>query len=262
MTMEVRAAYRLLSSDWFHAMSPEHQRQYLEEHPGSKYADQVKQGTDEAATPETPSTELKQMHPADAKKAHAILHHAKEALTSRFTKKLETMKSAKSALGALVKKEQLTPEHKEALTEVANTVVNTAIDFMPGGKIAKSFARVGFALAMGAIMSLRGNKDQAKDYGTAIVGNVLGILEGYARSHLASRAAQSIIEVESSEKEPEVKLEAKNRLVATEEKPLTPKQKQLDVNNNGKIDSEDLRKLREGEAKPVKAKPKMKPSKN
>jgi len=251
--MKVKAAYRLLSSDWFHAMSPEHQRQYLEEHPGSKYADQVK-----TAPEEKPTTEPQEkMHPAEAKKAHAILHHAKEALTSRFSKKLDTIRNAKSALGAIVKKEELTPEHKEALTTVANTVVNTAIDFMPGGKLAKSFARVGFALAMGAIMSLRGNKDQAQDYGKAIVGNILGALEGHARSHITSRASQSIIEVESSGKdakaqkgtEKDMKIEAKARLLATEEQ-LTPKQEQLDVNHNGKIDSDDLKKLREGEEKP------------
>ena len=44
-------------------------------------------------------------------------------------------------------------------------------------------------------------------------------------------------------------LEAKLRLTA-----LTKKQKQLDINGDGKIDSTDLKKLRQGK-KPVKAAP-------
>ncbi len=49
-----------------------------------------------------------------------------------------------------------------------------------------------------------------------------------------------------------MKIEARARLVS---KPLTEKQKQLDVNGDGKIDSDDLKRLRNGEkpAKPKKA---------
>lgn len=47
-----------------------------------------------------------------------------------------------------------------------------------------------------------------------------------------------------------MKIEAIKRLMA--DKPLTKKQKQLDINGDGKIDSTDLKKLREGK-KPVKA---------
>jgi hypothetical protein len=42
-----------------------------------------------------------------------------------------------------------------------------------------------------------------------------------------------------------MKLEAKQRLLAADE--LTPKQKQLDINGDGKISSDDLKRLREGE---------------
>jgi hypothetical protein len=44
-------------------------------------------------------------------------------------------------------------------------------------------------------------------------------------------------------------LNAKSRLQATE---LTPKQKQLDINGDGKISSDDLKRLRNGD-KPVNA---------
>jgi len=43
-----------------------------------------------------------------------------------------------------------------------------------------------------------------------------------------------------------MKLEAKQRLTAST-KPLTKKQKQLDVDGDGKIDSTDLKRLRKGE---------------
>lgn len=41
-----------------------------------------------------------------------------------------------------------------------------------------------------------------------------------------------------------MKIEAKQRLMAA--KPLTKKQEQLDVTGDGKIDSTDLKKLRQG----------------
>ena len=41
-----------------------------------------------------------------------------------------------------------------------------------------------------------------------------------------------------------MKLEAKSRLSATCE--LTPKQKKLDVNKDGKISGDDLKKIRDG----------------
>jgi hypothetical protein len=46
-----------------------------------------------------------------------------------------------------------------------------------------------------------------------------------------------------------MKIEAKTRLLS-----LTKKQKQLDINKDGKIDGQDLKKVREGK-KPVKAMP-------
>lgn len=43
-----------------------------------------------------------------------------------------------------------------------------------------------------------------------------------------------------------MKLNAKARLLATEDK-LTKKQEQLDINGDGKISSDDLKRLRNGE---------------
>jgi hypothetical protein len=48
-----------------------------------------------------------------------------------------------------------------------------------------------------------------------------------------------------------MKLEAKQRLQANE---LSPKQKAIDFNDNGKVDGDDLKKLRDGK-KPVEAAP-------
>lgn len=45
-----------------------------------------------------------------------------------------------------------------------------------------------------------------------------------------------------------LELNAKKRLLASEApKKLTPKQKKLDINQDGKIDGEDLKKVRQGE---------------
>ena len=56
--------------DWFHSLSPEMQKQYLEEHPQSKYAKMAKSGEAEDKSPE-----LKSVNRPGPDKHPAVVHH-------------------------------------------------------------------------------------------------------------------------------------------------------------------------------------------
>jgi hypothetical protein len=225
--MQLNAAYRLLSSDWFHSLTPEQQAGYLEEHPNSKYADQAKKANETSKESLTPKEAVSKLHPKVAAAAHFAISHAKDEIAGKLNSKISLVKNAGQAFKNLATRKPLTEDHKEALTTVANSVVDHAIELMPGGGIAKTFAKVGFALVMGAILGMRGNKVQAKDYGKTVIGTILGTLEGQAKSKILGRHAGSILtpkpvdaecedpDTTDNERKPTVRLNAKQRLLAT-----------------------------------------------
>jgi hypothetical protein len=123
--MKLNAAHRLLASeDWWEALDADQKKQYIKDHPGSKYAkDSIKEDSKEPEAKDTPE-------PRKASAGVLRTHGPKIARLLRDSFPL--LSGATAALKHLATGKKLTEDHRDVLMELGDTVLKSALKFAVG----------------------------------------------------------------------------------------------------------------------------------
>jgi hypothetical protein len=137
--IQLNAAHRLLAAeDWWDSMPADQKKQYIKDHPNSKYAkDSIKEESGEGATQVS----------SEYRKATAGLIKTNSPKIAKFLKNsFPQITGATSALKHLSTRKPLTQEHKEVLKGLGDTALKTALKFAVGenkAHLAHTIGRIG-----------------------------------------------------------------------------------------------------------------------
>ncbi|MGD0511402.1 MAG: hypothetical protein ABSA33_06205, partial [Candidatus Micrarchaeaceae archaeon] len=131
--MRLEAAHRLLSSeDWWTGLPADQKKQYIKDHPGSKYAkDAIKD--DQEEQPKQEAEDEGEAEPVDKsvdeqrKGASSVLRKHGSKIAKKLKSTFPRMRHATSGLKSLATGKPLEEEQKEALTELGMLALNTGL---------------------------------------------------------------------------------------------------------------------------------------
>lgn len=158
-------------SEWWHHLPAEQKKQYIEEHPHSKYAEQaIKEGEakpnkgesdkDESWKPTGPTGEISAEH--RKKVAGSIRQHAPK-IASALRKTFPLISGATSALKHLASGKPLEEEHKEVLYDLGGVALKSALSSAVGVHGAQILGRIGVTAVKHAVDHFKEKKERAKD---------------------------------------------------------------------------------------------------
>jgi hypothetical protein len=147
-------------SEWWHHLPAEQKKQYIEEHPQSKYADQAIKEGEEAEEHGEPQKKIPQEH---REKAAADIRSNSGKIARTLKKTFPLISEATSALKHLVTGKPLEEEHKEALHELGGVALKTALSSAIGPHGAMVVGQIGITATKYAIDHFSEKKKEAKN---------------------------------------------------------------------------------------------------
>jgi hypothetical protein len=181
----MKAAQRLLAatqivaredvqvSEWWTNLPAEQQRQYIDEHPNSKYADQaIKEGKENKQKHGDPQQEAKEPtddvdHNAPSseqrKKMGAAITKSAPKIASILKRTFPKISAATSALAHLGTGKPLTHEHKEVIHELGGIALKTALTHSVGPHAAKALGQIGITAVNYAMEKFHEHKQKKPD---------------------------------------------------------------------------------------------------
>lgn len=161
--MKLQAAHRLLAAEeWWSFLTPEQKKQYIKDHPGSKYAkEHIKD--EELEEPRKPT---KQLTPKQRSTAASIVKTHSPKIVKLLKESFPSITGATSALKHLATGKALTDDHKDVLLDLGNTALKTALKVTVGHErahLVHTIGRVGVNAVKYAIEQFKKNKEQSKD---------------------------------------------------------------------------------------------------
>lgn len=170
--MRTNASTRLFASeDWWDQMTSEQKKEYVEQHPNSKYAKEHIDQDDEESNQGPASTE-------ERKALASSLRKAVPEVASKIKKAFPKMNAAASALKHLATGKKLDEEHKEVLHELGGVALKVASSHLVGDPhLGKVLKHVGTHAVHYAIDKFKEHKEKNKNKDDLEV-FVDGIVEG------------------------------------------------------------------------------------
>jgi hypothetical protein len=165
----LRAATRLHAletSEWWDNLPVDQKKQYLEEHPHSKYADQTlheheERKAKEGHSEERPATAMTPGSPQRRKMAEGIRKHA-PTIAKTLHHTFPRISSAVSALHHLATGKPLDHKHKEVLHELGGIALKTAVSSALGPHAAKAVGQVSVTAVAYGIEKFKEHKEKKK----------------------------------------------------------------------------------------------------
>lgn len=159
-------------SEWWHHLEPEAKKQYIDEHPASKYADQAAQEGKDSGH-EAPRQSLKPESEQRKKLASSITQNAPK-IAERLKKTFPKMTHAVSALKNLATGHKLEREEKEVLHELGEMILRNQLAKHLGGDAVQFAADIGITAVKYGIEKYHEHqkKDPKKDAVETFVGAV------------------------------------------------------------------------------------------
>jgi hypothetical protein len=164
-SMKLEAAQRLLASeDWWEAMPADQKKQYIKDHPNSKYAkDAIKDAdkAEEAPAKEEPTGDTKDSK--ETKVAASTLRKNGSKIAQKLKSSFPRMRHATSGLKSLATGKPLEDEQKEALVELGTLALNTGLSKSFGVWHALTISQVGLTAVKHAMDHYKEKKAAAPD---------------------------------------------------------------------------------------------------
>ncbi len=173
--LKLKAATRLIATeDWWLELPADQKKQYIKDHPGSKYAKDAIKDSDTDSDSEKPEDDKgRSGDKQDTDKSKDEQKQVKNALStlrahsSTIAKKLKTafprMHHATTGLKNLASGKPLDEEHKEALTELGMMALNTGLSKSLGVWHAVTISQVGYTAVKYAMDHYKEKKAANKD---------------------------------------------------------------------------------------------------
>jgi hypothetical protein len=158
------------ASEWWQHLEPDQKKEYIEEHPHSKYAeDAIREGSNEESKSKKDEEELgtepaakSQINPEHRKKiAGGIRKHAPK-IASFLKKTFPLIHEATSALKHLATGKALEENHKEALYDLGGVALKATLSSVVGVHGAQVLGRIGITAVNHAVEHFKEKKEQSE----------------------------------------------------------------------------------------------------
>jgi hypothetical protein len=161
-TTRVRAKEDAAPSEWWHHLPAEQKKEYIEQHPNSKYADQaIKEGEEKGHQASQEHLEEGSEH---RKQVANEMRKQSPSIAATLKKSFPKMTHALGALKSLATGKKLEHEQKEVLHELGNLAFHTALGKLdPGSSTIHTVANVGVTAVQHAIDHFKKKKEAAKN---------------------------------------------------------------------------------------------------
>jgi hypothetical protein len=166
--MKLQAAHRLLAAeDWWTDLPSDQKKQYIKDHPGSKYAkDAIKNDKNDKDNeqPESKEDQVPAVSPEHRKKVSGFLKTHSPKIARLIRESFPLITGATSALKHLASGKKLNDEHKDVLKDLGDTALKTALKFAVGSEkahLAHTMGRVGVHAVAYAVEHFKAKKEAA-----------------------------------------------------------------------------------------------------
>lgn len=150
------------ASEWWHHLPAEQKKQYIEEHPQSKYADQaIKEGEERESNGE----KTKELNPKHREEASTAIRSKSSKIASLLKRTFPLIHAATSGLQNLATGKHLDEEQQEALHELGSVALKVALSSGIGPHAAMVVGRIGVTAVKHAIDHYKEKKEQQPDKG-------------------------------------------------------------------------------------------------
>ncbi len=160
-------------SEWWLKLPAVQKKEYIEEHPQSKYADQaIKEGEEESRTgKDSTKPEISKQHRS---KVSSAIRSKSAAIAGVLKKNFPLISEATSALKSIATGKPLTHEHREVLHELGGLALKTALSKAVGPEAAMITSRLGITAVKHAIdhYKSRNGKDEVQSFVEAVADGI------------------------------------------------------------------------------------------
>lgn len=146
-------------SEWWEHLPSEQKKEYIEQHPNSKYADQAIKEKEEQGHE---SSESMQPSSPERKKVASAVTKASPTIAKLLRKTFPKMSVAVDALKHLATGKDLDHEHKETLHELGSLALKTALAHTVGPHAAKVLGNIGITAINHGIEKFKEHKAHSK----------------------------------------------------------------------------------------------------